>query len=447
MNDNIHLNISHIAVLRKSFNDSNLRIEYEEIDIPVSEKTDNLFQLLKQDFIPDEELILLLKSNLEELKSKVTLNYCPKINESYQGIYLKQETIKKIENLTDPISGRKKEYIKNIVKDFLQNKKDGKTFNKSLKKVKDLKPKMYSHRFYGWHSEYFEINNDFNVRIESNFGFGSAGYFYTILIFKGIHIVPYSEFVDYKFAQVHEIIRYSKKHYLIDEEWIRSFNYIIEATSSYYNNQEDFVQKYIIDECEKLVNGIEWIQNESIFTFKEDKVIRNKSDSSVIKFEKELRQEKYSGRRLKLYRAEKTTGALNFINNINNCKELFDISSIVKRIEILNHNIEPMLVAENNNIILELKHAEEEYDILIKKLEAVRSTYEPNYEEYNRLKNNKLKLEMVTFLNTYPNFGNTETEYNDLKKNVFSALSYIEQLKHEKKQIEGFIENQKKYFN
>lgn len=445
-NNTIRINKSHIATLRKKPTDSSFCIEYVKIDKPILESTDPLYELLKQEDIRDDKLITLLKGSLNELKSKESLNFCVDVSDSYQGICLKRETIDSIENLENTISGFRKKLIIRKVSEFLKNKKAEKTFNKSLKKVRDSNPIMYSHRYYGWHCEPYNIDSNFKVRIESNFGYGYVSYFLTILTFKEIDIIPYSYFVEYKNANVHEIIRCSKEHSLFDENWEECFNYIIEATSDYRRSPELFIKKYIIDQCEILIEGLDWIATKSRFTFKEDKVTRDKKDSSLIKFETELITRSYKGRLLKFKRAEKITGALSFINSINKCKELFDISSIVQRIEALNNKIEPMLHKEEMMIIREIKAASIEYETLEKKLDKTIIRIGPKIEEYRTLIFNNQKLEIVNFLNKYPSIEKTEIYYNNLKKSVFTAKGYKQQLKKEKEQIEGFIENQKVYF-
>jgi hypothetical protein len=87
------------------------------------------------------------------------------------------------------------------------------------------------------------------------------------LKYKNIDITPFSEWVDYEFAQFSEIIRYSQSYILRNEYWLDAMEYSRDACNLSLVDEVKFVEKYVIDECEKMVRGLENILNKEYFMF------------------------------------------------------------------------------------------------------------------------------------------------------------------------------------
>ena len=300
-----------------------------------------------------------------------------------KNINLKKRFIEQFLEKIDEKIETKNKFIKSKLLDFLSLKKEAITFNKSLEQViKDSKNLMYSHRKIGWNLETYKINSKFNVKVNSNFGYGPVSYFYTLLNFDGINILPYSDFIEYRYSGLSEIINYSKKHLLTDESWLESFNYIIEATTIYNQSEKKFIEKYVLRECEKLVEGLEYFYSNCEFTFINKRLEKKRGKQSIKKVKI---KEVYEERKLILFRSEKITGALKFINSINNYNIFFKVNSFINRIELLNKKVHPIMINEIKDIKLEIEKSLIKQSELENELENEKLKFLPANVLYNKV--------------------------------------------------------------
>ena len=273
------INESHIVTLVKCNNSNELQIKATKIE-PLTEITDDLYHFLKDNVdninaINNEELVYQIKRNIDEIKKYSNINYCTEIGGSYLLTGLEANFVKKLAEIVSEIILYKSGVVRKLIR-FLEFKKEALRFNTTLNPIKNNKLNlMYSHRYYGWHRESYEIDSIFNIKVDSNFGFGFVSYFYTIMNFDGIQITPFSDWIKYKYARVCEIRRYSKSHLLNDSSWLEVFQYVIEATALYNESPKLFIEKYIIEECEKLVVGLEKICTSNRLEFTLIKEVRN----------------------------------------------------------------------------------------------------------------------------------------------------------------------------
>src|SRR5690606_38411441 len=125
-----------------------------------------------------------------------------------------------------------------------------------------------------WSNPEFKLSENFTVVLKTNFGYGSASYFYIKLKYKNIEITPFSEWIDYEIAKFTEIIRYTKsfvyrllrgiyngkrvyQQKMENSNWQDAIDYTKTACNVSLKDEVDFVRKYIIDECERMVAGLE----------------------------------------------------------------------------------------------------------------------------------------------------------------------------------------------
>jgi hypothetical protein len=122
------------------------------------------------------------------------------------------------------------------------------------------------------------------------------------------------------------------------------------------SDEQGFVDKYIIGECEEMVSGLEKILNSNELHFKRGN---------------DLYKHKFNGHELVVFRGEKITGALDFIIKILQFEGIAKMSGFVRRIEQSNRKLYPHLVSELNLLEEKIKKASQdridlqpEYDAL-----------------------------------------------------------------------------------
>lgn len=404
------------------------------------------------------EIINFINNSLRPKLPNKKFNYCKELDKPYQSIYvnidasIKNFLIQKnliifnpyfsIANYNrftlneEPFIGLKKQIKEEIELWF-------KVFNieiayEKAKKVSNML--VYSHRISGWSNPEYQITKNLKQQVKTNFGYGGVSYFYSLLTFKNIQITPLSEWVDYYKSDFSEIIRYTKKFFresvpvkdrngrnryykreILNSDW----HYAIEFTKNAANlslvNEKEFVEKYIIRECEEMVNKLEKFHNESEFDFIDESQI-NVEQENVVRYRVDM-----SGYELIDFRTEKIIGALDFIIKINEYDSIIPTNEYTQRIISLNKKFIP-------NVYSSLENQNEELKIAINNHNSFIHSHNELLKKQNFFENEKFKLKNE-FYTKY------EQEYNVFLEKL--NLS-IEELKHHKHKINLHTENVKK---
>ncbi|WP_226063326.1 hypothetical protein [Kaistella polysaccharea] len=207
---------------------------------------------------------------------------------------------------------------------------------------------ILSNRIGGWSNPVYKISDDFSIEVKSNFGYGRASYFYITVKYKNVNITRFSDWIYYRYAKFYEVSRYTKKyHYVGDKNkklisyksWVHVTELSRELINLIENDLPQFIKKYIINECNLLINGLHYILKNESFKFD------NSHDGQYTDDLPDFKRVDLNGEELIELRTEKVVGALDFISEINALSDLTDVSSFVKEIEKMNVNFFP--IAEN----------------------------------------------------------------------------------------------------
>jgi hypothetical protein len=337
----------------------------------------------------------IINSLKPKLPNKV-FNYCIELDKAYQSviinidngiqdinakidlIYTNQKTAikdNKEYNLESNIRDLKSQILEKILLWF-------KVFNlefayEQAKKVPNIL--VYSHRISGWSNPEYKITNNLKQQVKTNFGYGSVSYFYSLLTFKNIQITPFSEWIDYRYSNFSEVIRYTRSFKsriaILDEKdkvryyktkiensyWHNAIEFTKNAANLSLTNEKEFVEKYIIIECEKLVNGLENFYKETEFYFV--------NENQVIVEDQEINKQRVNinGYELIDFRTEKIIGALDFISKINDYNSIIPTNDYVQRIILINKKFIPNAYSALKKQQSELKEANEIFNEFSKK--------------------------------------------------------------------------------
>lgn len=442
------INEEVLCILR--YKDNELIIDYEPIEINFPNETEAFKKLCQT----NSDNLLAISQYLKTTESIKPLQkhykYCQKLDGSYQGFTVNfEERVKRIIQSRDLfyINAKNNEEY-NIEENIcnLQNELEKEfvlwvrayNIEKTYRKCFDNKQILtFSHRINGWSNPEYKLSENFTVELKTNFGYGSASYFYIKLKYKNIELTPFSEWIDYEIAKFSEIIRYTKsfayrllrgiyngkrvyQQKMENSNWQDAIDYTKTACNVSLKDEVDFVRKYIIDECERMVAGLENIYSVSEFTFKGEHETHYKIDKA--------------GHQLMEFRGEKISGALDFVSKILEFDKIAEIKSFITRIENVNRKIQPLLVVELKNIKLKLADLNAEMAIL-----------KPQYlklvaDNQNYIKQkNELKKQMIiskeldwksfdneklhkAFLDKFPEFEDFEKEFTKVTK-VYNILT------------------------
>lgn len=231
--------------------------------------------------------------------------------------------------------------------------------------IKEGKRILYSHRKLGWNFPEYIFNENFSAGIETNFGFGNSSFFYVILKYKGLKIIPYLRLVEYPYANEFHFCYYTEKFELFPFEWDPAIQYCLDSFSLALNDEVRFINEFIISQAQGMVERLEFILRNEEFQFRS-------MDGSYYK-------SSYSGPQLVAFRAEKISHALLYIESIREFELTLNANLYSDKIIPINKKLYPILVKEIENYEKELIVLEAHKKIAEKELsEAIN---EENKEE------------------------------------------------------------------
>ena len=362
-----------LCVLKKNKLTNQIVIEYVNIETPFASIIENFSSLCDNPNTSLDQIVNYIKTTKELDQLSTLYRYCVTLSGSFQAFTANnQDSITEISNRQQLMLLNKKENPDTYDLDMAISE-----YKQELKKKYVLWCKAYSisktyrichedksiltfsHRIDGWSNPVYQLTLNFSVEIKTNFGYGRASYFYTKLKYKNIEITPFSEWIDYEFAKFSEIVRYTQSHLLNNEYWLEAMEFSRDACNLSMINEAKFVEKYVIDECESMVSGLEEIFNKEHFSFKNK--YRREREYTVDK----------KGYVLVEFRGEKISGALDFISKILEFEKIASIKSFITRIEDCNKRIQPMLIDEAKIIKVKIVNLTEE-----------RNTLKPKYDKF-----------------------------------------------------------------
>ena len=444
------INEEVLCVLRMSEQTNKIILEYVKIEKPLSTLINDFTLLCNNPATTLDQLINYIKANeaLNQLNGKY--RYCASLKGTYQAFSANNlDTIKEISdeqqfmllnkkidpanyNIEKAVSDYKKQLSKRY--ELWHN---AFSINIAYRQCQDDKSILtYSHRMDGWSNPVYRLTSNFSVEIKTNFGYGHASYFYAKLKYKNIDITPFSEWIQYEHAQFSEIVRYTQSYLLANENWLNAMEFSKDACNLSLLNEEAFVEIYIIEECEKMAKGLEEIFDKVHFSFK------NRDNTDYFK-EKD-------GHTLVEFRGEKISGALDFITKILEYEQIASIQSFIKRIEVCNKIIQPILVDESKIINTKITNLNEEISKVkpIFELVTIENTkFENKKKELKNemIKNDKLDVRQIDFAKLDTEFNSKYPEYNAFKENYKIVTESYRMLNKQVQNLINVFENINSY--
>ena len=131
----------------------------------------------------------------------------------------------------------------------------------ALLNLKEEHPEvLFSHDYKGFsNSIWFKPTRDIEIAPKTNFVFGKSSYFMLVLKYKGIHILPYSEIVKYRFQGTEQQVR----HYRAYTPKRSSWNQVMEDTCALFKDiqtyKDSFIERYILNPLDDLMGQLKYI--------------------------------------------------------------------------------------------------------------------------------------------------------------------------------------------
>ena len=405
-------------------------MSYEDYKKRIKDKEDSL----KNQYLLSEEA----KNTLALLKNVSEADYKTRIAE-----------------LEGKIEEELKEYINNLRKGFTYKPFIyAHNYKRKLSEIRNKSDvRMYSTDQIGWKDFEYKVNNDITVYIKTNFGYGSASYFFCNLKYKDINILPYSWLVKYYYVEMMDFIRYTRRYSPTRTSWNEVFDFAVLTANMAKHEPERFIKEWIVNEVEEMMKGMrlymskpdkeieEFLKVErkpKLFAIHEiadyalRNVIRNCNDSDKEVY-KAMPKEKIIA-----FKAEKITGCLLLLDNL---RKLTEIASVIKpyivEIEQMNIKLQPEIVMHMNNITVDIKQLNISLEEVINTLKPLEVLFNSHKEKIKLLRNkvneNRENRNKISELEAENMYKKDHSEYIEL-------MNKIQPLTEKKKNLEREIE-------
>lgn len=442
--NNVKVNETHMCVLRKVENEDRVKVDFIELKSPYQECLDELKRMADNDNRTVIELQDYVKgSSLNRFTSD--FDFCSFLSDPYQWIPCLpkisfadyQLKIEEFDKQKD-VSGKEK-YVRKERQNYYRRIKN-RDLPATLENLyytlgKDPSVLAYSHRRVGWASPEFKLNDDIKVAFLTNFGYGRASYFFLQIHYKDIGILPYSEWVHYRYASTYDIIRYTRRFHLENNEWIKAMSFTADVYNTAVANPASFIQKNILNEVEEMVSGLETILKTTGYKVLENYFYPGNGD--VI-----------TGDELTLFKGEKISGALDFLEQLQKLVAITNnVNSYIRRIMQCNLSVSVDL----EKAIAAKKTKLEELLSQIEKEKPIWETMNEKNDEYDRMREEMYNLikeeesyqnESYSVISNERNtrFAKEHPEYDAFKKEYDAEYDKYHSLCSSRDEAEKFVE-------
>lgn len=439
---NVKVNETHMCVLRKNEKENRVKVDFVELKYKYQDQLEELKRMAEN----DNRSVLDMQDyvNGSSLKRLAyDFDFCSCLSDSYQGIPCMQFISfdfyqKKMDGFDEKGDKAGKETYAREQRQLFYNRIERRVLPAMLEDLsyelyKDPTVAAYSHRQVGWASPDFNLNDDIKVVYLTNFGYGSASYFFLQIYYKGIGILPYSHWVHYRKVDACEIIRYTRRYHLENQEWMKAMAFTAEAYNVAVSDPATFVQKNIFNEVEEMVSGLETICRSKSYKLQESFF----NPSCII----------ISGDDMIRFKGEKISGALEFLDQLQTLIPITNkVGSYIQRIMTCNFSI----MEELNNAIIEKK---EILDGILKDIEKEQPKWDDlssRNEDYEKMRGELYdaiaeedefygKAWNMIIEERDKRFGNDHPEYAAFKEEYDSEHKVYHKLCLRRDQVQSFI--------
>lgn len=225
---------------------------------------------------------------------------------------------------------------------------------------------IFSHRIVGWNEFEYRLNDELSVNVSTNFSYGSSSYFFVTLKYGAIQIIPYSRLVLYRFVNVKQFIRHTREYYCYDSSWKLAIDFVRDASNDYVENgDQSFIANYVVRECEKLISILPEYLRTNEFRLSEA------LDGTYFGSEEQFQTIKLEGYDLNVFRGEKMSGALSFIDSLRELEQIINSKVYVECIEKCAVEVLPELSSAISSIPIDVDFAISQISISSSKLERL----------------------------------------------------------------------------
>lgn len=294
--------------------------------------------------------------------------------------------------------------------------------------------KMYSSDNIGWTTFMYPISENVKFEVRTNFGYGRSAYFCVNLLYKDIQIIPYSDVVQYYFANMQDFCQFTRQYKPKRKSWQFSLNFVVETTNLAHSNPEQFVKTWIKNELEEMMKGLRRLNDNVKAEIEKFKKTPNPSADHFICVRNINNQDiqdyaAYPQEMSSAYKAYKISGALNFLENLSQLSVIYAfVGNYIKELKQINMAILPEIEMVIANIEKTLTEFNGQLDVLNSKKEAIEKKMEPFIKTLEELKDKNDSSLWWSITNNFkklnPQYCKMIVEKEEMQKRI-NEITYI----------------------
>lgn len=338
--------------------------------------------------------------------------------------------------------GLKKEYLRKAQRFIM-----AKNYTRTLGSIKgDPDIRMYSTDTLGWSDFKYRVTDDITIDLGTNFGYGSASYFRLCLKYKGIDILPYSFVVKYYFANRRDILRYTRMYDVAHDSWNLAFDFVEKTANLAAEDAEQFVREYILGEIQQMMHGLEKIlQDPNAYASSLAKKAGQRAECHFLtvrnmNFAEQKCYGVYPGEMSMVIKAEKITGALDFLDNMKKLSESIpEIQDSIDEIKSMSQALLPEIISQIAVLVDEIAVLQEKKASAERKLAGLKVKAEPHVKRIDVLFEIKAKkVKALSRATVEAEYLQKHSDYAVLKAEMDKTREKLDQICNELRLRDGF---------
>ena len=307
--------------------------------------------------------------------------------------------------------------------------------SETVNKIKEHEGiKLYSRDVVGYSTYTHKINDDITVELRTNFGFGRAAYFNLAIKYKDIVVLPYSYLVHYYYANMKSLMACTRAYRPLRESWEASIDFIADFVNQSIYDPRRFVSEYVIKEVEEMMKGLRAIMDNpaEVQSSIKDSCSSEIRLSVIRPFNKDefVMMETMADELTTLFKAEKITGALLFVENLRQLQEICgDMSALIDEILSMNKEVKPEISPVLKSVRSTIETFKREEMNLERQIK-----FKENRKLYFDKRKERLQAKMTftekiahdkIFREKNPLYVKLEEEINELNQKVYNLQDWI----------------------
>ena len=207
--------------------------------------------------------------------------------------------------------------------------------------------KMSSHEFIGWTILKYPINEDLVITVRTNFGYGSSSHFFVNVCYKGIDLLPYSATVNYYYADMQDIIAYTRNYQVKRESWQKALCEVADWSDKTKAGIEHFAYEWLQNEITEMMDGLQYIKRTPRLAL-DDIVKKGSSDQDSLVSVRSISADEtkiysaYPDELALVFKMEKISNALCLLKKLKEASTLYEqANQSIADIKELNISIAP----------------------------------------------------------------------------------------------------------